>query len=307
MTTSKSLLALSNEILALMTESDDLTVKDLTNLRLTCKHTKHLASRTLARRFFVDLGIWYEPNAFEWLTDLLLSEMGSYIRSVCLEAWTPSSQCYPLKYHKPRQSVIQPEYSQLQDITIKRCGGPAYVWKKALRAATLLKTFKPINPDVRFHSKYWLGAYSHTFKSNDELLNSIKSDVLNSLVLVDLHVSASVLKQLLDVHRQTLSSLVIKGCILVEGNWLEILNWVKLNLSRIRTLRLEIHHEATKKACPLEQRNKNQPWTIEYHLKKSPYALKTYNSPLVLKFEGQKEIADGLSKMLKAREGHQVQ
>lgn len=50
--------------------------------------------------------------------------------------------------------------------------------------------------------------YCHTYVGHDELLHIIKSDCLDELVLVNLHIPAKFLKQLLERHRQTIITIV---------------------------------------------------------------------------------------------------
>ncbi|KAG9563532.1 hypothetical protein KCU71_g6615, partial [Aureobasidium melanogenum] len=198
MNTSRSLLALPNELLALIIESTDLAVTDLANLRLTCKHTKHFASSALGRRIFVDLDICYGRDAFDWFTSFLLSDLGSYVRS----------------HYRQQELEIKPEYPQLQDITIEYCYIPARLWTKVLCAATQLKTFKFKDPGS---GPSWYGVYKYKLERTDTLLNSVNSGCLSKLVLVDLQVSDGILKELLDIHQQTLSALNIRRCTLVDG------------------------------------------------------------------------------------------
>ncbi|KAG9656653.1 hypothetical protein KCU64_g5728, partial [Aureobasidium melanogenum] len=297
MNTSRSLLALPNELLALIIESTDLAVTDLANLRLTCKHTKHFASSALGRRIFVDLDICYGRDAFDWFTSFLLSDLGSYVRSVCLRWWTPSSRMYyPTKHYRQQELEIKPKYPQLQDITIEYCYIPARLWTKVLCAATQLKTFKFKDP---VSGPSWYGVYKYKLERTDTLLNSVNSGCLSKLVLVDLQVSDGILKELLDIHQQTLSALNIRRCTLVDETWLEILNYIRLNLSQLRSFYIDVRYEAAKKTPPPKQES-HRPF------RRNQYDLKKYSSPIKLKLEGQKEIANGLSEFLKAREGDQA-
>ncbi|KAH0161595.1 hypothetical protein KCU67_g6276, partial [Aureobasidium melanogenum] len=309
MARSRPLLALPNELLAMIIESADLTVKDLANLRLACKHTKHFASRALGRRIFVDLDIRYERDAFYWYTDLLLSDLGSCMRSVSLITWPPRyGKSYPLKRHVRKKIETKPVYSQLQQLTVDRVDGPVRSWKKALCAASHLKTLRLTNPDDdRQDSSFWQAVYRHKFDKSDELLSSIKSDCLDTLVLARLHVSGGILKRLLDVHKETLSTLDIKVCILVDGNWLEMLEWIRINFSRLQTFCLDVRHEALEKKISLYQQPTGSASTTGLaYIDTSPYALERYDPPLRLRLEGQREIVNGLSVFLKARERDQA-
>ncbi|CAD0098588.1 unnamed protein product [Aureobasidium mustum] len=309
MTTSKSLLALPNELLALIIENDDLTIKDLASLRLTCKHTKHFASNALGKRIFVDMDIRYTRDAFNWFTNLLLLDIGSHVRSVCLTlTYHPQKNCYPLKYYRHQEAEIKSGCSRLRDIRIESSHGIAYLWKKVLCAATHLQTFDYKDRDADIVKRHWTVPFRGTIESSDLLLDSIKSDYLGSLVLSHLHISASTLKKLLDIHEETLSTLDIRECVLIDGNWFEILNCIRLNLSHLRNFCIDILYEAVKKVpSPKPYIHDRRPWGLGFFLEHSPYALKKYSSPLKLKIEGQKEITHGLSELLKAREGHQAQ
>ncbi|KAH0379144.1 hypothetical protein KCU92_g8338, partial [Aureobasidium melanogenum] len=301
MTTPRSLLALPNELLALIIENEDLTVKDLANLRLACKHTKHFASRALGRRIFVDLDIRYTREAFHWYTALLLSDLGGYVRSVSLiSSGSRLQKSYPLKKYVKKKIGNEPAYSQLQHLTIQWSGGPVRSWRRAVCAANHLKTLR-----LSIHDEVYMEiiVFRHTFDRNDELLGSIKSDCLSTLVLARLHVSASILNQLLDLHKETLSTLDIRSCFLVDGNWLEILEWIRLNLSHLESFYLDVRHEALKKKISLYQRPTGSASTTSLtYIDTSPYALKGYDSPLRLRLQGQREIVNGLSMFLKARE-----
>ncbi|KAH0369277.1 hypothetical protein KCU65_g3448, partial [Aureobasidium melanogenum] len=208
MTTSRSLLGLPNELLAMIIGSDGLTVTDLASLRLTCKHAKHFASSNLGKRTFVDIEI--------------CDEDAGWIETV----------------------------------------------------------------------------YEYQLDKIDKLLNNINSCCLSSLVLGGLQLSVGTLKALLEIHQETLSTLDIRRCTLVDGTWLKILNFIRSNMSQLGSFRIHVRHEATKKILPPKpgsRRPRNQ-----YHLKR-------YSSPIKLKLQGQKEIANGLSELLKAREVDQAQ
>ncbi|KAG9592398.1 hypothetical protein KCU77_g2214, partial [Aureobasidium melanogenum] len=307
MNTSRSLLVLPNELLAMIIRSGDLTTKDLANLRLVCKHTKHFASSNLGKRIFVDLNIWYTRDALNWFLNLLHSDMGNHVQSVSLaECRGLSEKFYPSKYYGLRDAEVNSEYYQLQNITIKRCNGPAHLWKKVICAATHLRTFKLVDTKAPYIGRFWLAVYSHTFDENDKLLSGVESDFLSSLELVNLHISAGVLKRLLDIHKETLSTVEIRDCILVDGNWLEVLNCIRLDLSHLRILCIDVRHEATKKVTAPEQDHRRSLDPTSY-LEKSPYALTGHSTTLQLKLVGQKEIANRLPELLKARDGHQAQ
>ncbi|KAH0161417.1 hypothetical protein KCU67_g6350, partial [Aureobasidium melanogenum] len=301
MTTSRSLLALPNELLALIIENDDLTVEDLANLRLVCKHTKHFASSNLGERIFTDLHIYPNRDGFNWLFSFLLSDFGTHVRSVRLTSWSLYSD--PLEHYEDREVGTELEFCHLQDITFKYLEAPTHLWKKVLCRATHLKTLTLVNGDGPC---YWAAVFSHTFGKIDKLLSSVNSECLNRLVLGTIHVSAGTLRQFLDVHKDTISSLNIVSCILVDGDWFEILNWIKLNLSHLETLYIKVCQEASKKVPAPEQHNRRPSDFLSY-LESSPYALKTCSSRLELDLEGQKEISDGLSELLNAQEKHQAQ
>ena len=300
LTTSRSLLALPNELLALIIGSDDLTIKDLANLRLTCKHIKHFASSTLGRRIFVDLNIWFTCDALNWFVNLMLSGMGNHVRSVSLAGRkSQREKFYPSKYYGFQEAEVKSKYSQLQDITIKRCIGAAYSWQKVIHAATHLRTFELADPEAFSAGESWFGVYKHTFDQNDNLLGSIKSDLLSSLTLVHLHILVGVLKRLLDIHKKTLFTLEIRECILVGGSWSEVLDWIRSNLSDLRLLYIDVRHEAYKKVPAPEQYASRQ-LNLESYLELSPYSLSTCNSPFDLIVRGHKKIYDGLTKLLEA-------
>jgi hypothetical protein len=65
--------------------------------------------------------------------------------------------------------------------------------------------------------------HNHTFHQNTEILLSVGSDCLDRLELHGLHAHVKSLKQLLDKHRETITTVYIEKCILVDGKWLEIL------------------------------------------------------------------------------------
>ncbi|KAH0336536.1 hypothetical protein KCU81_g8517, partial [Aureobasidium melanogenum] len=305
MATSPSLFGLPNELLAMIIDSDDLTVKDLANLRLSCKHTKHFASSALGKRIFVDFDVRYTREAFHWYTALLLSDLGGYVRSVSLISSGPRLQrSYPLRKYVKKKIGNEPTYSQLQHLTIQWSGGPVRSWERAVCAASHLKTLRLAIPDEIFMQ---LGVFRHTFDRNDELLGSIKSDSLSTVVLARLHVSASVLNQLLDLHKETLSTLEIRSCLLVDGNWLEMLEWIRLNLSHLQTLYLDVRHEAVKKKLSRYQQHTIGISYGSSYLESSPYATKTYEASLRLRFGKQKDIEDGLLAFLKAQERDQAQ
>ncbi|KAG9946746.1 hypothetical protein KCU85_g6183, partial [Aureobasidium melanogenum] len=302
MNTSRSLLGLPNELLAMIIGSDDLTVKDLQSLRLTCKHTKHFASNALGRRLFVDLDIQYTREAFHWYTALLLSDLGGYVRSVSLiVSGTRFKRSHPRRKCVRKKSENKPAYSQLQHLTTQWSNGPVRSWKKVLCGACHLKTLRVVDHDG------FRAVFRHTFDKNDELLKSIKSDSLDALILAHLHISGGILKRLLDIHKETLSTLDIKDCILVDGKWLDILDWIRLNLSHLQILCLDVHHEAIKKKNSLYQKHTYSPLKVgSTYMDTSPYTLSRYDFRFRLRLEGQREIDDGLSMFLKAREGDQA-
>lgn len=170
--------------------------------------------------------------------------------------------------------------------------------------ANHLKTLRFAIPDEVFME---LGVFRHTFDRNDELLGSIKSDCLSTLVLARLHVSASILNQLLDLHKETLSTLDVRSCLLVDGNWLEILEWIRLNLSHLQSFYLDVRHEAVKKKLSRYQKHTIGISYGSSYLESSPYTTKTYNTSLRLRLGKQKDIDDGLSALLKAQERDQAQ
>lgn len=308
MTTSSSLLALPNELLALIIESDDLTIKDLANLRRTCKHTKYFASSAWGRCAFDDLDVCSDRDGFNCLFHLLLSDLGTHLRAVCLTWWPESSGKCDLIKHYDQEVEIKHEFCHLQNIDFERCEAPARLWKTLICAATHLKTFNFNDQDSNWASPNWLAVYGYTFGTVDTLLGSIGSDCLSSLELTHIRVSISILKRLLDIHKNTLSTLDIEECMLVDGSWFEILNCIRLDLSNSRVLRINVCHEAIKKIPPpAEYNHRQRPWDNKSYLERSPYAVKTYSSPLKLKLEGQKEIINGLSELLKAPEGYQAQ
>ncbi|CAD0085094.1 unnamed protein product [Aureobasidium vineae] len=311
-TMAEFLVNLPNELLALIIEDEDLTVNDLVNLRLTCKRTKHFASSARGRRLFVDLKVWDKRNAFNWFSDLLLSDLGSHIRSFALFEWRrKSGKTLPPRDYVHRESKIKPDYSCLQDISVMYCGDvlhdPVRSWKKAVGAAIHLKAFRIVNFDeARSVGAYWLGVYPHKFCSNDELLGSIRSDGLRVLTLAHIHVSADMLNSLLDIHRETLSIFDIRSCMLVEGRWFGILDWIKTNLSHLQTLHLDVRYEAVKKRNCTQPLDSWCPLYVDSYRARSPYALVRHRSPLNLRLEGQQKIRNGLSELLSVRERFQV-
>lgn len=280
-------------------EDKDLTVKDLANLRITCKHTKHFASSALGRRIFVDLDIQYTREASHWYTALLLSDLGGYVKSVSLIVYgTRFKKSHPRRKCVKKKIKNKPEYSQLQRLIILWSNGPVRSWKKAFCAASHLKTLRIVNHDG------FRAVFRHTFDKNDELLSSIKSDSLDTLVLIRLHISGGILKRLLDIHKETLSTLDIKDCILVDKKWLEMLEWIRLNLSHLQIFGLDVHHEAFKKKRSPYQNHTHGPLKVgSTYMDTSPYTLNGYDFRLRLRLEGQREINHGLSVFLKAREG----
>ncbi|CAD0114210.1 unnamed protein product [Aureobasidium uvarum] len=311
-TMAESLVNLPSELLALIIRGEYLTVNDLVNLRLICKQTKHFASSALGRRLFVDLKVWDKRNAFNWFTNLLRSDSGTHVQSFTLFEWRrKSGRTLPPKNYVHRETETKPDYSCLQDISVMYCGDvlhdPVRSWKKAVSAAVHLKAFRFVNSDeARSAGADWLGVYPHKFRSNDGLLSSIRSDSLRVLMLSHVHVSADKLKSVLEIHKETLSVIDIRSCMLVEGKWLEILDWTKTNLPRLQTLHLDVRYEAVRKKDCTQPLDSWCPLYVDSYRARSPYALVRHRDPLRLRLEGQQKILDGLSELLSIRERVQV-
>jgi hypothetical protein len=272
-----------------------LTNNDLASLRLTCKHTKYFASDILARRLFVDMDVQYTHCASEWFPQLLSSDLGSHVRSLSL-----IRPMYPLRRHALTKGNTEPDYSQLQYLGVTCCYGALNSWKKVFCAAVHLKVLKvqpSTSPCVGYQVPYWLRVYRQRFDQNDELLGSIRSDCLTELVLAGLHFSASALKQLLDYHSRTISTVDIKCCLLVDGTWLDTLNWIGSNLPNLQSLRADVRHEAVDH----EQQHTTGTSGAHQYRGKAPLTIVTHELPIVLELEGRKFIDYGLWELLHVR------
>lgn len=224
------LLDLPNELLAMVVDDAGLSVKDLANLRLTCKLTKHFASSTLARCQFSCLHIQFTHDGFNCFKDLLNSGLGGHTRCACTSV-VHTARCgcdepnshIKREYKKIKTSKLRDEYPQLEELQILGHNGPVRSWKKIVRAAVHLRSFY-LEDFTKASDVEHTAVYRHTFDRNDELLLSIKSDTLEEVKLSNLHISAKILKQLLKRHHDTIATIIIWDCVLVDGKWCEMLD-----------------------------------------------------------------------------------
>jgi hypothetical protein len=296
------LLNLPPELIGMIFEGEVLTNDDLGTLRLTCKHTKYFASDILARRHFIDIDAYYSHYGSGWFAHILSSDLGSHARSLSLiepDWWHRSG------HYAPTKGNTKPDYSRLQYLRVTYCRGAIDSWKKVLRAAVHLKILK-VQPStssrVGYQVPYWVLVYRFMFDHNDELLSSIRSDSLTEVVLAGLHLSASALKQLLTYHSKTISAVDIKCCLLVDGTWLETLNWIGSNLPNLQSLRADVRHEAVDH----EQQHTIRTSIAHQHRGKPPLTILTHEIPIVLALEGRGFIDYGLWELLHVRKSARV-
>jgi hypothetical protein len=298
----RPLLDLPPELIAMIFEDNVLANDDLETLRLTCKHTKYFASDILARRHFIDMDVHYNHYGSGWFAHLLSSDLGSHARSLSLTR--------PEWWRRPRHHALpkgntKPDYSRLQYLRVTYCGGAIDSWKKVLRAAVHLKVLK-VQPStssrVGYQVPYCLRVYRHMFDDNDELLGSIRSDSLTEVVLAGLHLSAGALKQLLEYHSKTISTVDIKCCLLVDGTWLETLDWIGSNLPNLQSLRTDVRHEAVDH----EQQHTTGTSGAHQYREKAPLTILTHELPIILELEGRKFIDYGLWELLHIRKSARV-
>jgi hypothetical protein len=295
------LLDLPYELITMVFKDEVLTNDDLASLRLTCKHTKYFASDILSRRHFVNMDVLYSEYATKWFASFLLSDLSSHLRSLSLIRLDESYyvKTYPSRHHTLPKGNAKPDYSQLQDLIVTGCDGAIGPWKMAFCGASHLKVFK-VQISARIgtgvHVPHWVRVKRHRFDHNDELLRSINSDCLTEVTLVGMHLSASGLKQLLGHHSDTLSSVEIRCCWLVDRKWLEILDWIRSNLLKLRSLHVDVSHEA------VNQYRRHNTGTSRVHQYRGEvsYTILTLENPIKLKLEGREAIDDGILELLNA-------
>lgn len=222
---------------------------DLANLRLVCKRFSTYATEAFARECFSG-SLRFEPSNDEFarLAAICSSGLQHFLKFV---HFVHDTKCQSTQTN----TRAGPNYSAIRTIKL---GTPLYDMRhtrnleKVLQRADRLENFM-FSPVMIWYGIHWIRKHgmSAVFTNNfghvrdrdvnkiekaNIILSSIRSDCLSKLFLSDSILPSATLKGLLERHSGTIRKLSLCNCQLVDGKWLNLLQWIPHGLSCLEHL-----------------------------------------------------------------------
>ena len=250
------ILSLPAEILIKICNDPGLFRDDLANLRLSCKRISVYATEAFAKECLSDsLRFELLDHEFTRLAAICSSDLQPFLKSVHFVEGSD----YQLAQI---DTSVCPDYSSIRNIKLET---PLYnmehtlALEKVLQRANSLENFM-FSPVMVSKGIHWFEKHeaSGTFQPENThyklfdvkniekvtiILSSIRSGRLSELILADTILPYGSLQNLLERHSSTIRELSLRNCRLVDGTWLDLLQWIPHGLPRLEHLDLQCLRE----------------------------------------------------------------